>query len=734
MAIRRLNINYTPQAPSMALLNAAMQSPLEGVLQSVEKFAQQAAVESGSQQAISDVMSGENPSLSMGLTPAGQAYNEAARKAYSVRTSMDIRAKNAELVAQYDGRNATDPQSYAERMGSFVSNIGASVPEAIRPQIMAEANLRYTEGLAAITETTNKRQYALHASELEAGYKASIDDASSLAMAGKHDLALAALAQGLGRIDDQISAGIVSPGEGEIKKRDARGVVAAGGLYQGFLAGRVSIESVQSGEVGAELPGHVRESLIRSMESEQAHRRSEQNYAFSQTEKLRVQGDRDLNAMTAKLNLGVPLTPDERGRYEAYASGRAPASPLQVEEANAAYKTLGVSSAVATARPEEIARVRGLWAANPPTSTEEALVRNKTIEAFNKREAALKDDAMAYAMSVLPDKFPSVTFPNNPNLPEFDAALRQLSDNADGIRTQFGVDAIALTKPDQQRLATMIANLPADQKELVRGKIQANMGPNAMKVWETLGKEGASIAAHAGVMASVNRADVARSIEEGDEAIKTGRVVAPKKDEVTAAWFESNLHVAFDHSQSYGQQIQKAGLARAAYLAKMAGEPENVAGYLEAGFRDVGGSSTTYNGYSIALPLGVDDLGTFTDRLDTVTPEVAATLGWPAGVAEGIANGDARLTSLGEGKYGVTIGTMTIPGFELDWNAIPEPASRPMMLNVGYGAIPVGAIGEAASQAAGAVVDTTGAVISNTVVPLSKAYQTKVKPYLPAMD
>lgn len=674
MALRRFDNIPVSEGPNRGALSLAMANPFEDTLAAIEKFGQAGAVSSAETQARSEVMGGGNPGLSLGLTPAGQAYNDAAQKAYEVRTSLDVRAKHAELSAKFTGQNPGDAAAYAETMGQYVAGIGANVPESIKPQIMAEANLRYSEGLASVTEATNKHQYQLHVSEIATGYKASVDDAEGLAMAGRSDLADAALLQSLARVDDMVNVGSISAGEGELMKREARSQVAAGTLYQGFLSGHVPLEAVQRGEIGAELPGHVRESLVRKMEAEQAHRRSEQNFRDGQVEKAIRQGDRDLNAMTAKLKLGVPLRPDEQVRFNAYSTGGAAASPLQVEEARAAHSTLNVSATVASAKPEQIATVRGLWAANPPASTEEALIRKTTAEAFDRRESALKTDAMAYAMEVLPGKFPAVAFPSDINSPEMGAALRQLSDNADGLKAQFGVDEPPMTKPDQQRFAAMFAGLPGEQRTALRSLIEVNMGPNAMKIWETLGKEGAGVAAHAGILSAQGRGDVANTLDTGKELLDRKLVIPPTPQQVVPAFYSSGIPAAFAMDTKAQDQIRDAAVARAAYLANMAGKPEDVASHLAQAFKDVGGATTDYNGQKIALPLGVNDSGVFLDRLESVTPNVAATLGWPAGVAEAIASGEARLTSFGEGKYGVTIGTVNVPGFELDWGAIPAPS------------------------------------------------------------
>ena len=189
-----------------------------------------------------------------------------------------------------------------------------------------------------------------------------------------------------------------------------------------------------------------------------------------------------------------------------------------------------------------------------------------------------------------------------------------------------------------------------------------------------LSKEGATVASQSGILSAQGRPDIAASLEQGQDAIKNKTVLVPSGSIKAEALVSSRINEAFAYSPAAQGQIRDAAMARAAYLATQKGETD-LTDYLGDAYKDVAGETIEYGGKVIALPLGLSDDGTFESNLESVKPEDAAKMGWPAGLVEAISSGEASLTSIGEGQYAVTIGATMVPGFKLDWNAISTPAA-----------------------------------------------------------
>lgn len=232
MAIRRFDNVPMPQGPARGALAMAMVNPLEDTLSAIERFGQRGAVASAEQQATNDVLSGGNPGMSLGLTPAGQAYNEAARKAYLARTEGDLRAKALEVGNTFTGRNQGDAQAAAKVFGAHVEALSMNVPDSVKPQLMAEAKLRQADLVARIASAENQNTFRMHVSEIDAGLQADVDEASVMARDGSPPEAIGAIYQRAdSRIDDLVNLGQINAAEAEIRKAEYRSGIQAEAIY-----------------------------------------------------------------------------------------------------------------------------------------------------------------------------------------------------------------------------------------------------------------------------------------------------------------------------------------------------------------------------------------------------------------------------------------------------------------------------------------------------------------------
>lgn len=672
----RYTPGYSPSLPRAAVAGATA-NPYEGLLSSIERAGEKVAMVGAEQGAERRVFAGENPGLSLGLTDVQRVFNRAAEAAYQARTEGQVRAKVAELGAKYTGLNPTDPQGFAQEFDEFAGAITGSVPEQIRGRIAGELQIRRDIVSAEILNRANDNELRRNAQAINLGWKQDVDDAASAAQLGRDDLVDAALLKASEKQQQLVELGLVSPETAALRDREGREEVAVRTLFRGFMDGAVSLEAVQSGEIGEGLSAPARDWLVGRMEAELAHQRSEANHAMAVVEaNVRAQS-RDLKALSKKQDAGIPLTAEETARRDAYLNTPGAVDPDAYEDGVVSKQTFGLSRDVATMTPEQIEAHRAKWAAEPPRSMAEVGIRERALKAFDARESGLATDPAAYASSVMPEHFPPVVLPADPADPAFESGLAQAANNARLLRAQYGVDANPLTKAEQGRFAATVASLPAEKQADALAKIDRAFGPDSDVIFDGLAKAGAKVQAHAGSVARF-APDVGASILRGSEALRLDVAKAPTEIEVLQRG--ATLSSAFPLAPGYQGQLLSAAKARAADLAIAAGDPQNTAGYLDQALEDVGGGVAKWgtNASVVALPIGVTQ-SEFSDRLEAVTDtEIAAmagNVGHLGPVADEIRAGRARLESLGEGRYFVTVGTerVTLPNgapFVLDYQKI----------------------------------------------------------------
>lgn len=685
MATARYERQYAPQDTPRGVLGAALVDPLrDNILDDVEKFAEQSAIDRGREQATTAILSGENPSPAIGLTPGGRAYNKAAEDAFAARSEGVLRAKANELALQFDGKNPSDPESFAKVYGGIVQEVTSSVPERFRAPIAFEANLRATEAVNKIRGAAQQNAFHNDVAAINDGWKFDVQDAASAAQLGRHDLVDGALAKAEAKAASLVEMGVINQESAGLMMREGREDVAVETLYRGFLDGHVSPGAVQGGEVGSELSARSRDRLVNKMEAEIAHRRSEQNHAMAVSNHQIALGNRDLNGLTYKMDHGLPLTPEESARMNGYKAGLLPGAAVDIAQAAAAQNDYVEARSVATATPQQVEAVRASWLANPidpasPTALEEALTREKLTARFDKREAWIRRDPTDYAMQA--GIVEPVVLPPQTAGMEFDVALQKAAANVGIIRAQLGVDASPFSKDQEQRLAVSLAGMTPDEKVATFARIDQAFGPDASVVHEGLNKQGALVDAHVGLLVGGGQADLGTSIAQGQAALAAGNVSAPDKPKVSAALYASGVPSAFGYSQKAQEQIREAALSRAAYLATLSGNPVDVESHLPQAFKDVAPVGS-FNGGTVALPPMTSETE-FTDRVTSVTDteidRMAGGVGGMGQVADALRSGDAKLKSLGSGRYGVQIGQTwaLLPNntpFVLDYSKI-EPKS-----------------------------------------------------------
>lgn len=304
MATARYNPGYIPQDAPRGLLDAALSSPLTQAIDTVERLGQRAGSIAAASEAEQAVMGGQNPSLLPGLTPMGQAFNEAAIGAYEARTSMDLRAKANELSARFSGVNPTDPQAFAQVFDAHMNEVLGAVPERIRPAIAAEAGARRSASIAAITESANRHELARNVSTINLGLQQDADEAARLARDGAAPEVLGALyARSDARMDQLVALGQIGADEAAMRKADSRAKIRSeavlGQVIRGQMDGVSAIHDLLTGGKLAEgMPLRERDRLVGDITSELNRRHSEM---------VRASATADLVSKQARENYSTEL-------------------------------------------------------------------------------------------------------------------------------------------------------------------------------------------------------------------------------------------------------------------------------------------------------------------------------------------------------------------------------------------------------------------------------------------
>lgn len=322
----RWDAAYQPRGTSDQLLKLATANPIEDTLTKLERVGQQAGMALATSNAEADVMAGGTPSEKLPITPAAIAYNRAAQEAYAVRTETQIKTKIAEISGQFDGRNASDPESFAKVYDAHVGALVGAVPESMRPRVQAEIALRRAEALSSLTERTNARQFQLHSQEIKAGVDSDIEEAASRARL-LHNPAVPGelLSRAFARIDSGTQLGMWTEEQARIMRTNAEATVQAENIF-GMATSTGNLDStyqgVLSGKIAPELPLDVRDRLTSQLSQEIGHRHAMAAAANAEVERAVRANTYVARTLIEANKAGAVLTPEQQSAQTAMLSGK----------------------------------------------------------------------------------------------------------------------------------------------------------------------------------------------------------------------------------------------------------------------------------------------------------------------------------------------------------------------------------------------------------------------------
>lgn len=278
----------------------AYSNPLEDALSAVSSFGQKAAVSGAADEANAAVLSGENVTPKLGLTPAGQAYNEAAQRATIARTSMDFRAKAAELGAQFTGQRPGDSAAYEKIMGAHVDQVVQTIDPRWRGEAKLEGEFRLRTGAAAIAENENRTQFKTHVDDIQAGIVADVQETARIARDGGSEEVLAALhARAANNYAELVNLGALGPQAAAAALAEDNSAIHAEAIFGAATRtgnGTSVIHALESGDKRfADLTLKQRDTLVNKITGELSRQHAESVRADADQERA-GKNDRDLAA------------------------------------------------------------------------------------------------------------------------------------------------------------------------------------------------------------------------------------------------------------------------------------------------------------------------------------------------------------------------------------------------------------------------------------------------------
>jgi hypothetical protein len=515
----RYERQFRPGNTPLPVQRLAYANPLEAGLQAVQKFAERGAIQRGQSEAVETVLSGGTPSPKLGLTPGGLAYNQAAEKALAVRSEGVLRSKAAELASQFDGRNPTDADSFAEVYGRVADEVVQSVPEQWRAPIAFEAQTRVAEAVSAIRTQSAGFEYQKDVKAIGDGFQFDIQDAASAEQIGRGDLADAAMAKAMDKARSLVEIGAINEESAALMLREGRETIATESLYRGFLTGGVSLEAVQSGEVGAELSARARDRLVNKMEAEIAHRVTLSNRALAMQEAQVRENTRSAKVLANEVRLGIAITPEKQAMIDAMTTGAVPIDPEAFDDLRVAragvVDSARITSAPVAAAERELAAVEALGLS---TAADAERVKNarKTLEAH--RAGLTGNDPVQYLAGIGALSAGAAPGQESPPAPvDFsspDALAATLADRVPRVAVasrQYGQPLPSLTRAEVVGLRARLDAAGVDERVALLKTI-ATTDPQADRTLGMLAGEGGGNYAAVGVTAARVGEGVARDI------------------------------------------------------------------------------------------------------------------------------------------------------------------------------------------------------------------------------
>lgn len=699
MAIRRIDQTYTPEAPSGGLIQAAIANPFEGLMKTVEDFATQQGKQNAQQAALTDVMAGKQPGPSIGMTPFGQAYNDAAQKAYEAQTSNDLRAKSIEIASQFSGMKAGDADNADQMMKAHIEGLSKNIPEQFRASVLFEAEARRADLYSKIAGAEKEHQFKMNIEDIKSALDNDLIEAQMRARDGDIEKANLIAAKAQERAQSLVGYGVLTPDMAASSMREFKDAQGAEEVIGSAIRSGNIMQTVKAVQDGAgrfaETPLKTRDYIIRELTQEL----SKQD---TLSKKQAITYEKILKDGIEGIKNGERPTQEWLNIINMATNGDIVVTPRTLKKSIAFKETADVESEIAKMDSGKAAEFRSQWESRVPANRTESFMKERIQGAFAARDSEINRDPIRYFQKRWQDRFPTVAFDQDilRDPVKTGAILRELDTQRKLIQEQVGINAPPLNLEDQQKFVDAYTTMNPDEKAQLRAVIQGSMSrDSATKMYEIMAKNDAPASSQAGVLSLSGFPQISRTVDEGIAAMKAGlKMTMPMPFEIDAAMASYNKVMSGGTEGSPSEAtiaqigaIKDAAQAYATAVALKEGKSLVTTDEFKKALKKVGGEIVDHGGYffgllgsnKIMLPYGIDNstryeglkgIDYFNNVWNSVTPEAAKDLGWPdpEGITDAIKSGDYQLESVGNGLYIMKVGNAYVlnengKAFKFNW-------------------------------------------------------------------
>lgn len=643
MAFKRIDQTYTPESPSSGLMKAAMANPFEGLMKTVEDFATQQGKQNAQQAALTDVMAGKQPGPSIGLTPFGQAYNDAAQKAYEAQTSNDLRAKSIEIASQFSGMKAGDADNADQMMKAHIEGLSKNIPEQFRASVLFEAEARRADLYSKIAGAEKEHQFKLNIENIKTALDNDLVEAQMRARDGDMVAANAVAAKALERSNSLVEAGFYTPEMAASSMKDFKDAQDAEEVIGSAIrsGNMVNIaQAVQNGDGQFKnTPLKVRDYIVKELAQEVSRR-------DTLAKKQVASFDKQARYVAEGLDAGKAQSGQDLAFIDAVEKGQIQLSQDAFDKLQESNWTSKIGRPMLDLPANEAAKqyVRMTSAANIPESVTAANVQTNVKKMVDAHIAGLRgNDPTGYLDSIGAIGDVSGVKTLDTSSPQaFASSFSARKDAIDSARVQYQSQAIPYVSADDSKAIRSMFSGMNEEEKLAAFQFMQQAIPDETDRKDTLKyiwKDQASSYSVAGA-----RPDLAKEIIRGQAMIDSGagKIESNKIEGVVA----SARLASTGHDPQYTQFSSMRDAATALYMSRY---PGLVGGAFDDGkykdcFDQIAGKTAPVgvnNGLEF-LPVGMSQ-NEFEDRWRNVTEEEILSMGGTKEIAYILRTGNLGL-------------------------------------------------------------------------------------------
>ena len=651
MAIRRIDQTYTPEAPSSGLMKAAMANPFEGLMKTVEDFATQQGKQNAQQAALTDVMAGKQPGPSIGMTPFGQAYNDAAQKAYEAQTSNDLRAKSIEIASQFSGMKAGDADNADQMMKAHIEGLSKNIPEQFRASVLFEAEARRADLYSKIAGAEKEHQFKMNIEDIKSALDNDLVEAQMRARDGDIAAANAVAAKAQERAQSLVGYGVLTPDRAASSMKEFKDAQGAEEVIGSAIRSGNIMQTVKAVQDGAgrfaETPLKTRKYIINELTQEAYRQQAQQNAGRQAREEKGI-------SLADKINSGKTLNRDEQAERDFILANPDAVSPKTRSDVVIANGADQMWNEIKNVTLLEAQKTVDDWNQQEPTSYEEAQIRkniNTRWEEYKKAMAPGSDEQIDYLTKTgqmspgIGMGAPTISFESPQALAD---SIKQQRNVIRTNEAQLDITLPVLRKDEARRFADILKSrdfTPDDKLAMVAAATEA-LGPKGTITWNQIDKQnGAGLQVVGKVYQQEQNRTLARDILNGFTMIANDVGKAPSLDQMRLSSKFSSINALNSSEQgAYVEAVKAVYVSRNPNLSSKEFDPgkmDEAIAEVIGNTAPVGLMNANNQRMNVLLPKGMDESG-WNSVINNLTPEDVVAMGGTGDLAEVISGKKLR--------------------------------------------------------------------------------------------